>query len=150
MSPDDRPADAGHDAASVVHQMAQPQPPTDLWTPQRLIDTFCSEALRSSFRAAEQRPHSKWFAGFCSYMGKNSYGPGVDGFDDGYCLMGALEESGWRAIPEAGSWPYSQYLVWQARESDPRWALAHYCEGDFGVEVFASRTACVQAVKELR
>lgn len=114
-------------------------PPTEPWTPTKLIGTFCNEGQGSAWRT-EQRPHSIFHAGFCGFTG-------TIGFDDGYSMMAALQDSGWRALPEIGDWPYKVYLAW-AR--DEEFALAHYCEGDFAVEVFDGRDAANDALRLLR
>jgi hypothetical protein len=142
-----------HDLASVVAGMAGLGGQGGTWTPARLIEVFCEPMLESSWHS-EKREHSEWHAGFCSFNGKGSYGAGVDGFDDGYDCMGHLEESGWRAIGEYGNWPYVMYFWWAPRDElegpDARPCIAHYCEGDFAVEVFDSIAAARAAKSEWR
>lgn len=120
------------------------------WTPAKLVETFCSEEFRSGFRKAQTNEHSEWSSGFCSYAGKNAYGPGIHGFDDGWDFASELSHAGWLQVSGTDSqYPYSQTLVWRALESDPRWALASYCEGDFGVEVYDSEDALDVAIIEV-
>jgi hypothetical protein len=107
------------------------------WTPSRLIEVFCAPGLRSSFAVAARRDatRSDWHSGFCSYNGKDAYGAGIDGFDDGHDLWGALTTSGWVLVMEPGDeqFPFAFRMAW-AR--DGAHALIDYCEGDFGVELF--------------
>ena len=137
--------------ASVAAGLAGAQAKAEPLTPAMLIERFCGERL-GSWRAsagADERKHSTLHTGFCSYLGRNAYGPGVDGYDDGYDMMGSLQEGGWRVMAEYGDWPYVVYLWWAALESDPRYAVASYCEGDFSIEVFDSAAAAKLAVRAL-
>lgn len=132
----------------VVARLAQsgepPSPAARPMTPAVLIDTYCQPGMPSGFCASERRAHSGWHAGFVGWTG------GPRGYDDGYSYMEALIGAGWLPRPEIGDWPYVIYLVWPARASDPRYAIAHYCEGDFGVEIFDDRQGAQVALRALR
>jgi hypothetical protein len=89
-----------------------------VWTPSRLIDVFCEPRVaRSGFRASgrNDEARSDWHAGFCAYQGKGAYGPGIDGFDDGYAVWGELVSSGWTLIQDPGDsqFPYSFSMEWR-------------------------------------
>lgn len=130
------------------------------WTPSRLIEVFCAPGLRSWFRETGRNPRARsdWHAGFCSYRGTNSYGPEIDGFDDGHALWGELIASGWTLIQDPGNrhFPYAFYMQWCAREDataetpEGKWCIAHYCEGDFGVEVYDDEDAYRVGESEVR
>jgi hypothetical protein len=111
-------------------------------TPQALIDSYCKPGIHNAWES-QTRAHSTFHAGFCGYDGEH-------GYEDWYALIVALNGSGWRALGRIGSWPLTVFMAWPARSSDPRWALAHYCEGDFAIEVFDSQPAIVGAVRALR
>src|ERR1700683_1908285 len=110
------------------------------WIPTRLIEVFCQPGMRSGFREAGRKDdtRSDWHAGFCAYAGRNSYGDGVDGFDDGYGLWGELIQSGWRLIQDPGDrqFPYAFYMAWRPQEDvapdkpESRWCMVNYREGD--------------------
>ena len=76
--------------------------------------------------------------------------PRERGFDDGHEWISELTESGWCALPALGDWPLVAFMYWPARPSDPLWAIAHYCEGDMAVEVFADRDAANRGYTRLR
>jgi hypothetical protein len=131
--------------AEVVATLARlgEQPP---WaggplTPQSLIDTYCKPGIHNAWES-ETRAHSTFHAGFCGCDGEH-------GYEDGYALIVALEGSGWRALRKLGPWPLTVFMVWPARSSDPRWALAHYCEADFAIEVFDCQSATGEEVRAL-
>ena len=111
-------------------------------TPAALIETYCRPGMASGWSSTE-REHSTLHAGFCGYDGQR-------GFDDGYDWMAHLEASGWRPEARSGDWPYVVYMLWPALSSDQRYAIAHYCEGDFAVEVFQDRSAAAQGLTKLR
>lgn len=111
-------------------------------TPQALIDTYCQPGMQSSWTNKETE-HSKFNAGFCGYDGRK-------GFDEGYSWLNELEESGWHAEHLTGSWPYVAQMIWAALPADPRCAIAHYCEGDFAVEIFDSLQAAAEGLRQLR
>jgi hypothetical protein len=111
-------------------------------TPQALIDTYCQPGMESSWRTKET-PQSKFHAGFCGYDGQR-------GFDDGYDWLNELEESGWHAEHLTGKWPYVAQMIWAALPADSRYAIAHYCEGDFAIEVFPSVAAAIEGLRQLR
>jgi hypothetical protein len=105
-------------------------------TPATLIERYCDPrrcrglvADPGEHRADAHTEH----VGFIGWLG------GDHGYDDGYSYLEALESSGWVEIRETGNLPYVIAMVWPARTSDPRWCLAHYCEGDFTVAVYPGR-----------
>jgi hypothetical protein len=130
------------------------------WTPSRLIEVFCAAGLRSGFRAPgrKEEARSDWHAGFCAYAGRNAYGDGIDGFDDGYAVWGDLIQSGWSLIQDPGDrqFPYAFYMEWRARPDtapeapESKWCMVNYCEGDFGVEVYDDETAYRAAERQVR
>jgi hypothetical protein len=128
-------------ARMVGLDQAQPE---QLLTPDFLITTYCAPGMRTGFREAERREHSDWQAGFIGWTS------GEHGYDDGYSYMEALIASGWLPRPELGDWPYVIYLIWPARPTDPRYAIAHYCEGDFGIEVFDDKPSAQAGLRALR
>jgi hypothetical protein len=111
-------------------------------TPQTLIDTYCQPGMQSIWTNKETA-RSKFHAGFCGYDGQK-------GFDDGYYWLRELDESGWHAEHRTGNWPYVAQMIWAALPADPRYAIAHYCEGDFAVEVFTSVEAAAEGLRQLR
>lgn len=121
------------------------------WTPNELIQVFCRPELRSSFREASRNEEKResWYAGFCAYGGRDSYGSGIDGFDDGYELWGALLASGWTLIDEPGGeqFPYSFQMAYA---KDGMYAKAEYCEGDFGVSLYDDQDALDAGVQEFQ
>jgi hypothetical protein len=120
------------------------KPPERPLIPAALIERFCKPGMQSSWRSERhEAKRETWHAGFCGCTGS-------DGFDDGYSYMEALMASGWVAMPDVGDWPLVIYLLWSARETDERWAIAHYCEGDFGVAVYDDKPAATAAYRELR
>ena len=121
-------------------------PPSNLpaLPPAHLLKTYCQPGMAGGFRASERRERSEWHAGFIGWTG------GPLGYDEGHSYAEALIGAGWLARPEIGAWPYVIYLVWPARPSHPRYAIAHYCQGDFGVEVFDDRSAIVALLRSLR
>lgn len=134
--------------ANIIHNMVNgPDPTAAELTPATLIERYCGPELESSWHH-EKRDHSEWFAGAASYA--MCCGLEHEGYDDGYEFMYALENGGWRPMAEYGDWPYVVYLWWPALPSDPRYCIAHYCEGDFGIEVFDSSAAALAGVKQLR
>jgi hypothetical protein len=116
-------------------------------TPQVLIDTYCQppadETSRIGSWRSEQRADSIFHAGFCGFDGRQ-------GFENGHDWISELAESGWRPLPELGEWPLVAFVFWPALPSDPRWAIAHYCEGDTAVEVFNDRHAANKGYTRLR
>lgn len=122
-----------------------PQPPTvprDRLTPTTLIDAYCQPGMQSGWRTKRHK-HSVFYAGFCGFDGHR-------GYDGGHSWIAALAESGWRPLPEIGDWPLVAFMLWRARPEDPRFAIAHYCEGDFAVEVFDDKQAASQGLQKLR
>jgi hypothetical protein len=115
---------------------AVPPLPRDPLTPQSLIDTYCQPGMQSGWQT-EKREHSMFHAGFCSY-------------DGGHSWIDALMQSGWRPLCDIGDWPLVAFMLWRARPTDPRFAIAHYCEGDLAVEVFDSKKAAGDALQALR
>jgi hypothetical protein len=111
-------------------------------TPQALIDTYCQLGMQSGW-SNKETPQSKFHAGFCGYDGEK-------GFDDGYHWLNELEGSGWHAEHLTGNWPYVAQMIWAALPVDPRYAIAHYCEGDFAVEVFPNVDAAAEGLRQLR
>ena len=133
--------DDGHDAASVIGQMAglgADKPKPVRVTPANLIGRFCTDR-------GVTKNGDKIAIGHCGYMGGRGDGMAV-GFDDGYDFMGYLDERGWKSLPEFGDWPYVVWLVW-AREGEL--ALAQYCEGDLTVWNFASRAELAEFAKRI-
>jgi hypothetical protein len=132
--------------AEVVAALAgigeQPPPEGGPLTPAALIDTYCQPGMQSSWRT-EEREDSMFHAGFCGYDGHQ-------GFDDGHEWIANLTGSGWCALPALGDWPLVAFMFWPARPSDPRWAIAHYCEGDMAVEVFGDKDAANRGYARLR
>ena len=133
--------------AEVVASLAgiAPQPPKapgDQLTPGALIDTYCQPGMQSGWRT-KHRKHSVFHAGFCGFDGHR-------GYDDGHSWIAELAESGWRPLPEIGDWPLVAFMLWRARPADPRFAIAHYCEGDMAVEVFNDQHSASQALAKLR
>jgi hypothetical protein len=116
-------------------------------TPQVLIGTYCQppadEERRIGSWRSRQRADSMFNAGFCSFDGHH-------GFDDGHGWISDLTASGWRPLPELGDWPSVAFVFWAALPSDPRWAIAHYCEGDMAVEVFTDKQAADRGYTRLR
>jgi hypothetical protein len=132
--------------ANIVHAMANgPQPAPEL-TPATLIERYCKPQMESSWHH-EKREHSEWFAGAISYA--MCWGLEHEGYEEGYGFMEALGDGGWRIMPEYGDWPYVIYMWWAPRESDNRPCIAHYCEGDFGIEAFDSVASARAASKDL-
>ena len=133
-------------AADLVAAVAgiAPQPPAagGPLTPQALIDTYCQPGMQSGWRSA-RRSRSIFNAGSCGYDGRR-------GFDDGYEWIAELAASGWRPLPALGDWPFIAYMLWRAWPSDPRWAVAHYCEGDLAIEVFDDKQAASDGLQQLR
>jgi hypothetical protein len=111
-------------------------------TPQALIDTYCQPGMQSEWRSRRRRG-SMFNAGYCSYDGHH-------GFYNGTEWLVELAASGWQPLPELGDWPLVVFMLWQARASDPRWAIAHYCKGDMAVEVFDDKQAASDGLKRLR
>jgi len=111
-------------------------------TPQALIDLYCQRGMQSGWRS-ERRESSMFNAGFCGFDGRR-------GYDDGHGLIENLAAGGWRPLPELGDWPLMVFLLWPARSSDARFAIAHYCEGDLAIEVFDGKHAAAIALGELR
>jgi hypothetical protein len=116
-------------------------------TPQVLIDTYCQppadEESRTGAWRSEQRADSMFNAGFCGFDGRQ-------GFDEGHDWISELAESGWCPLPGLGEWPLVAFAFWPALPSDPRWAIAHYCEGDMAVEVFTDHHAANKGYTCLR
>jgi hypothetical protein len=137
-----------HDAISALFATDRGGPK---YTPQALIDAFCTQrAFAHIGRAigdadyAERKMAESSDArhlGYCGYEGKDAFGPGFDGFDDGYDMMGCLLESGWVCLPEVGEWPYVMFFVWRPRHEDERWAICSYIERDFTIELFPDQAA---------
>ncbi len=111
-------------------------------TPQALIDAYCQPGMQSGWRS-RRRQGSMFNAGFCGYDGQQ-------GFDDGHEWLAELAASGWRPLPGLGDWPLVVFMLWKARASDPRWVIAHHCEGDMAVEVFDDKQAASDGLKRLR
>jgi hypothetical protein len=134
--------------ANIAHQVANgPEPEAPQLTPAILIERYCKPTMESSWHR-ETREHSEWFAGGISYA--MCCGLEHEGYDEGYEYMYALIEGGWRMMSEFGDWPYVIYLYWPAQESYDKPCIAHYCEGDFGIEVFDSIHSLRAALKDLR
>jgi len=132
-------------AAEVVAALSgiAPSPaPSDQLTPRILIDTYCQPGMQSGWRT-KRRKHSVFHAGFCGYDGER-------GYDDGHSWIADLVASGWRPLHELGEWPLVAFMLWPARGSDPRWAIAHYCEGDMAIELFDSKQDASQGLQQLR
>lgn len=153
-----------------------------LWAPSRLIEVFCAPGLRSGFRDSGRKDESRsnWYAGFCSYAGKDAYGAGVDGFDDGHELWGDLTSASWALIQDPGDrqFPYAFYMEWKPTElmrleaafdhagsrgvdlaeridqlrasPDGHWCMVSYCEGDFGVDVYDDEAAYRREERRVR
>lgn len=130
------------------------------YTPQALIDAFCAQralayigrAIGDAGYAARKVAQSTdaRHVGYCGYEGKDAFAPGVDGFDDGYDMMGALQESGWACLPDVGEWPYVVFLVWRPQPEDRRWAICSYIERDFTIELLADQAATERRYRELK
>jgi hypothetical protein len=132
--------------AEMVAELAglddAPPPGGGPLTPQALIDTYCRPEMQSGWRT-KRRKHSTFHAGFCGFDGHK-------GYDDGYSWMTDLTRSGWVQLPDIGDWPLVAFMLWHAKPSDPRYSIAHYCEGDTAIEVFDSKHAVVQVLQALR
>lgn len=126
--------------ASIAYSMVNEPPPAPQLTPAILIERYCTPAQESSWHR-ETREHSEWYAGFIGWCG------GDHGYDEGYSYMDALHTGGWRLMAEYGDWPYVIYLYWPAQQSFDKPCVAHYCEGDFAVEVFDSIGALRETIK---
>jgi len=96
-----------------------------------VVRVFCAPGLASAWRS-EQRPHSVLHAGFLGYPWS----------DTGYDAMAVLRPAGFEDMPEVGDWPYTF-----AMRHDAGLAIAHYCEGDFAVEVFCDREHYEEALR---
>ncbi len=130
------------EVVAAVAGLDAPLPPEGgRLTPQALIDTYCQPGMQSGWRT-KRRKHSVFHAGFCGFDGHG-------GYDDGHSWIADLAESGWRSLPEIGDWPLVAFMLWRARPEDPRFAIAHYCEGDFAVEVFDDKQAASQGLQKL-
>jgi hypothetical protein len=111
--PTDKPASA-ESPLTPAHLIAiYCQPPTD----ERRADGYVGSLPEPD------RPHASWHSGFVGY-------DGTTGFDDGHEYLDALIASRWRPMPELGDWPLVIYTWWAPCESNDRFALAHYCEGE--------------------
>jgi hypothetical protein len=164
------------DAIATLMQGAGP------WTPHRLIAVICQPALRSGFRpsAREDANGCDWHAGFCGYVGKDSYAKEVDGFDNGEQLWAELTASGWTLLEDPGSreFPFTFLMEWRPREleheqaafeapggrgveraetidaltesADGHWCLLHASEGDLGIAVYDDETAYRAAERTAR
>jgi hypothetical protein len=128
--------------AAIAGLGEQPPPEGGPLTPAVLIDTYCRPGMQSMWRT-EKRKDATFHAGFCGYDGRQ-------GFDDGHEWIADLTESGWHPLHDLGEWPLMAFMFWPARPSDPRWAIAHYCEGDFAVEAFVDRDAANRGYTRLR
>jgi hypothetical protein len=111
-------------------------------TPQSLIDSYCKPGMQSGWQT-EKRVHSMFHAGFCGDDGEH-------GYDGGHDWIADLARSGWRPLPDIGDWPLVAFMLWRPRSTDPRFALAHYCEGDLAIEVFDSKQAAGEGLQALR
>lgn len=86
--------------------------------------------------------HSVFHAGFCGFDGQH-------GYENGYSWMGDLMRSGWFPLSDIGEWPLVVFMLWRARATDPRFAIAQYCEGDMAIELFDSKQAASNGLREL-
>jgi hypothetical protein len=118
----------GYDRAGVVGRLVGLGERNTELTPRLLIGEYCQPGMQSGWRS-EQRAQSNYHAGFIGWK-REGYG-----YADGDDYLGSMLEGGWRPLP-GGNWPLEIYMEWPAHASDPRYCIAHYCEGDFAVEVF--------------
>ena len=124
------------------HDAPPPPPEGGPLTPQALIDVYCQPGMQSGWRT-KRRTHSMFHAGFCGFDGQR-------GYDDGYAWMNDLMQSGWLPLYDIGDWPLVVFMLWRARATDPRFAIAHYCEGDMAIELFDSKQAASNGLRALR